>query len=207
MWTWKRAASAGSFEKRNGVKTKDDVRADMRARRRAVEEETRKDASAAVCRALWARADVQAAVAAKKPFAAYLASGDELDLSDLIDRLWDEGVTVAVPYWDAAGKAYRLAIYTNTSTLIEGAHRILEPAEILDLAAEDVGVWLVPGLAFTRDGRRVGYGGGWYDRLLAQAAPDAATLAVAYPFQVVEDLPTDTFDQRVGDVVVAEEDA
>ena len=205
MWTWKRDASAGCFEKRKYVKTKDEVRSEMRALRRAVDNGEREAASASVCRAVWARADFQAAVAARKPVAVYLASESELDLSDLIERLWEEGVTVAVPYWHAAERTYRLAIYTNTSTLIEGAHRILEPAETLEIAAEDIGVWVVPGLAFTRDGRRIGYGGGWYDRLLARRSPEAVTLGVAYPFQMTEALPTDDLDQRVKDVVVAEE--
>ena len=176
----------------------------MRARRREIDPETRAEASESICNAVWARVDVQAAVAAKRPFAVYLANDDEIDLALLIERLWAEGVTVAVPYWHAESKTYRLAICTNATTLIEGCHGIMEPAEIFDIAPQDIGVWIVPGLAFARDGRRLGYGGGWYDRYLAVAADDARVLAVAYPFQVVEDLPTDVHDRRVSDVVVPE---
>ena len=74
------------------------------------------------------------------------------------------------------------------------------------MAPEDVGVWIVPGLAFTRDGRRLGYGGGWYDRYLAMAAQDALAIGVAYPFQMLDDLPTDEHDRRVAHVVTAEEE-
>ena len=77
----------------------------------------------------------------------------------------------------------------------------MEPAETYDIAPCDIGVWIVPGLAFTRDGRRVGYGGGWYDRYLAAAAPDAVALAVAYSFQILDDVPTDANDRRVTDVI------
>lgn len=178
----------------------------MRVRRREIDPETRTEVSEAICEAVWTRADVQAAVAAKRPFAVYLANDDEIDLAPLIERLWEEGVTVAVPYWHAETKVYRLAIYTNASTLIEGGHGIMEPAEVYDIAPEDIGVWIVPGLAFTRDGRRLGYGGGWYDRYLASAAPSASVLAVGYPFQVLDDLPTDAHDRRVTDVVSIPED-
>ena len=186
--------------------TKADVRNMMRARRREVDPETREEASAAICEALWARGDVQAAVAAKRPFAVYLANDDEIDLAPLVERLWSEGVTVAVPYWQVETGAYRLAIYTNASTLIEGGHGIMEPAETYDIAPCDIGVWVVPGLAFTRDGRRIGYGGGWYDRYLAAAAPDAVALAVAYPFQILDDVPTDPNDRCVTDVVSTRSD-
>ena len=65
-------------------------------------------------------------------------------------------------------------------------------------------VWVVPGLAFTRKGARLGYGGGWYDRFLAAADPSAVLLGVAYPFQMVEELPSEPHDIRLTDVVVAE---
>ena len=181
--------------------TKADFRNVMRERRRKVDPETREEVSAAICEALWNRSDVQAAVAAKRPFAVYLANADEIDLAPLIERLWAADVTVAVPYRQAASSAYRLAIYTNASTLIAGEHGIREPAEVHDIAPCDIGAWIVPGLAFTRDGRRIGYGGGWYDRYLAAAAPDAVVLAVAYPFQILDDVPTDSNDRRVSDVV------
>ena len=186
--------------------TKADVRNRMRARRREVDPETRADVSAMICETLWNRSDVQAAVAAKRPFAVYLANDDEIDLAPLVERLWAADVTVAVPYWQAESRAYRLAIYTNASTLIAGGHGIMEPAETYDIAPCDIGVWIVPGLAFTRDGRRIGYGGGWYDRYLAAAAPDAVALAVAYPFQVLDDVPTDANDRRVTDVVTTRSD-
>ena len=188
------------------IMTKSDIRNMMRTRRREVDPEEREEASAEICDAVWARADVQAAVAAKHPFAVYLANDDEIDLAPLVERLWAADVTVAVPYWHAESGTYRLAIYTNASTLIEGFHGIMEPAETYDIAPSDIGVWIVPGLAFTRDGRRIGYGGGWYDRYLAAAAPDAVALAVAYPFQILDDVPTEPNDRRVTDVVSTRSD-
>jgi len=62
---------------------------------------------------------------------------------------------------------------------------------------------LVPGLAFTCDGRRLGHGGGYYDRLLAARAPHTATLGICFDLQLVPDLPCEPHDQRV-DAVVTE---
>ena len=188
------------------IMTKSDIRNMMRTCRREVDPEEREEASAEICEALWERPDVQAAVAAKRPFAVSLANDDEINLAPLVERLWAADVTVAVPYWHAESGTYRLAIYTNASTLIEGFHGIMEPAETYDIAPSDIGVWIVPGLAFTRDGRRIGYGGGWYDRYLAAAAPDAVALAVAYPFQILDDVPTEPNDRRVTDVVTTRSD-
>ncbi len=69
---------------------------------------------------------------------------------------------------------------------------------------ERVDLWICPGLAFTRDGKRIGFGGGWYDRFLAQARPDALKLGVAYPWQVVADLPEEPTDIRLDGVVYIE---
>ena len=178
----------------------------MRRLRRALPPEARAARSEAVCRAVLARADVQAAQIARRPFAVYLATPDEIDLTELVEALWAADVTVAIPCWDAARKRYVLGAYDNMTTLVEGYMHIPEPAEVNEIAPEDIGVWIVPGLAFTRAGRRLGYGGGWYDRLLREAAPDAVRLGVAHPFQLVPELPVEPHDQVLTDIVTSSED-
>lgn len=178
----------------------------MRRLRRELEPDERAEMSEAICRAVLARPDVQAALAARRPFAVYLATPDEIDLTALVEALWAADVTVAIPCWDAARKRYVLGAYDNMTTLVEGFMHIPEPAELNEIAPADVGVWIVPGLAFTRDGARLGYGGGWYDRLLGEAAPQAAKLGVAYPFQLVGWLPVELHDQDLTDVVTLPED-
>ena len=178
---------------------KRDLRREMRVRRAAVPSEERMSASAAICRNILGRADVQAAVAARRAFAVYLAQPAEIDLSSLIAELKAESVTMAAPRWN--GTAYTLARLDDAS-LCEGPHGIMEPVDDVPVAPGDVGVWIVPGLAFAEDGARLVYGGGWYDRLLSGAAPDATVLGVAYPFQVVDSLPLEPHDIRVTAVVM-----
>jgi len=79
---------------------------------------------------------------------------------------------------------------------VDPAARIVLPAEIE--------VILVPGLAFTRRGQRLGRGGGNYDRYLATLRSSTLKLGVCFAMQIVEMLPTEPHDQRV-DAVATEE--
>jgi 5-formyltetrahydrofolate cyclo-ligase len=72
---------------------------------------------------------------------------------------------------------------------------------LVDPVALDVVV--VPGLAFTADGRRLGQGGGHYDRFLPRLRPDCVTVGVGFAEQLVDDLPTEAHDVRL-DLVVTD---
>lgn len=142
-----------------------------------------------------------AAVADKESFAVYLATPQEIDLTTLIGSLWAAECPVFAPAWD--GESYVLARYVRGAKLVVGPMGVLEPA--VDGHGESAPVpkvWIVPGLAFTRDGVRLGYGGGWYDRLLASVSRASAVLGVAYPFQLLEKLPSEPHDIALTDVVV-----
>lgn len=67
----------------------------------------------------------------------------------------------------------------------------------------ELGLVLVPGLAFTREGQRLGRGGGFYDRLLARLSPPTHTLGVALGCQLVPDLPVEPHDRMLDGVIVA----
>ena len=60
---------------------------------------------------------------------------------------------------------------------------------------------LVPGVAFDLAGRRLGYGGGYYDRLLPLLSPDAARVAGAFELQIVDRVPAAPHDVAVGTIV------
>ncbi len=185
------------------MKHKSALRDEMRILRKAVNPAHRQESSAEICRKILKREDVLWALAEHKPFAVYLASRDEIDLTELIEKLWDADVTVAVPSWDSGRKTYMLSTYSNTTSLLKGAHGIDEPAEINPIDPQDIAVWIVPGLAFTQNGSRLGYGGGWYDRYLAMAPDEAISIGVGYNFQLVEELPTEAHDKSLTAVVTA----
>jgi 5-formyltetrahydrofolate cyclo-ligase len=64
-----------------------------------------------------------------------------------------------------------------------------------------IDVVIVPGTAFTRDGDRLGQGGGWYDRFLRSVRPDCVTIGVAFAPQVMTELPVEPHDVRLDHVV------
>ena len=167
----------------------------MRERRRALTPEERTAASEIICAKL-------AALNFHSPVAVYLALPQEIDLSPFIRKMLESGVKVVAPRWN--GETYELGVLKglDEAHLRQGPMGILEPAEAEIVSPKEVEVWLVPGLAFALNGKRLGYGGGWYDRLLAEAPNDAVKFGLAYEFQVVDDLPSESHDILLSKVVV-----
>lgn len=64
---------------------------------------------------------------------------------------------------------------------------------------------LLPGVAFTREGARLGYGGGFYDKLLARMTPRPALAAAAFALQIVEHIPQEPTDVRVELIITEQE--
>ena len=90
--------------------------------------------------------------------------------------------------------------------LAPGRWSVPEPAAPRWVAAEDVDLALVPGLAFDAAGGRLGHGGGYYDRLLARAEPRIACRAgIAWACQIVDRVPTGPHDVRMDWVVTEKE--
>lgn len=87
---------------------------------------------------------------------------------------------------------------THYDRLVPGPFGILEPPG--GPPAGDLDVIICPGLAFTRDGHRLGQGGGYYDRALARF-PQARKIAVAFPCQIVATLPHEPHDAIMDAVI------
>ena len=181
---------------------KQGLRRAMLERRRAVPPSERVCVSRTICERLLARDDVDAAISSGRPIAVYLASADEIDLDGFITAALARGAKLVAPRW--TGETYDLASLLSLEDVVLGPHGIREPAGALSsVGCEAVAVWLVPGLAFTRGGMRLGYGGGWYDRFLSHAAPQAVSIGVGYGFQVVDDLPAEDHDRLLCAVEMA----
>lgn len=179
---------------------KNEIRAVMRARRRVVSPEARAAAGKELSRRLFVEnRALGAAISKKGPIAVYLASKEEIDLSDFIRAAISFGCEIVAPRWN--GTDYELVRVLDLAALVKGPHDILEPPAGPVVRPEDVRAWLVPGLAFTKDGSRLGYGGGWYDRLLARAAKSAPKIGIAYGFQLVDELPTEPHDIRLTSIL------
>lgn len=130
---------------------------------------------------------------------AYLSYNQEVRTDGIIRRAMREGKRVAVPKI-VEGEMVFLWL-TEDSVIAPGYKGIPEPVEGEPAQAPDALV-LMPGLAFTPDGARMGYGGGFYDRFLcAEAHP---TIALCYDFQLLSALPVAAHDIPVDAVLSAE---
>jgi 5-formyltetrahydrofolate cyclo-ligase len=131
---------------------------------------------------------------------------DELDTKPLAEALAARGFALALPVTPRRRGVLTFRSYRDGDPLREDRYGIMTPAE----DAPEVRPMLIvtPLLAFTRDGRRLGYGGGYYDRTLAAFRAEADVLAVGYAFaaQEIDHLPTTPRDQRL-DWIVTEREA
>ncbi|MDD4952010.1 MAG: 5-formyltetrahydrofolate cyclo-ligase [Desulfovibrionaceae bacterium] len=135
---------------------------------------------------------------------AYWPTKNEIDVRPLVRELWDRGLAVLLPRClrDRPGRL-ELAWAGSESDLRPGPYSILAPGPACPCAQEGPDqvrpeLVLVPGLAFDPRGFRLGFGGGYYDRLLAEPWMQGAfTVGLCYAFQVVEELPVDPWDRPV----------
>ena len=129
--------------------------------------------------------------------------GSEVATSPLIERLHARGTHVALPRIRGSQELETVG-HGPGGPLRRTSFGAYEPegGRVLDPGSIDLVV--TPGVAFDPSGRRVGYGGGFYDRFLLLTRTDAPRVALAFDLQVLDDgLPEGAFDLRV-DLIVTE---
>ncbi|MEX0658154.1 MAG: 5-formyltetrahydrofolate cyclo-ligase [Egibacteraceae bacterium] len=176
------------------------LRGRMLTERAALSEATRAAASAAIARHLPEVAELAAA----ETVLAYAAFGHEVALPAYLRSVLRAGRTLCLPWVD--GDRLEVGRVTDLDRdLAPGWRGVPEPRagcrRPVDPAILDAVV--VPGLAFDRRGHRLGYGGGHFDRLLAQVGPGTVVVGAAFDVQLVDAVPTETHDAAV-DALVTE---
>jgi 5-formyltetrahydrofolate cyclo-ligase len=141
-------------------------------------------------------------VAAARTVMAFWSFGSEVPTRPLLDALHDRGVRVVLPRVVAGD--LELRTWRPGDPMTATSFGAMEPAGGEVVAPGEPDVICTPAVAFDRRGRRVGYGGGFYDRLLPYARPDAPRVGIAFDLQLAGgDLPAAHFDRPV-DVLVTE---
>ena len=139
--------------------------------------------------------------------AGYWPMNDEMNPVPLMKRLFKDGVPCVLPAVVAKGQALVFRDWHPDLTLEDGPFGTSHPPSSADEAAP--GIVLLPLLAFDGDGYRLGYGGGYYDRTLAQlnsARSPVMTVGVAYQSQQIDAVPRGELDRRL-DWVITENGA
>ncbi|GGX70419.1 5-formyltetrahydrofolate cyclo-ligase [Litorimonas cladophorae] len=136
--------------------------------------------------------------------AGFAPINDEIDIWPLLHHLHGAGRQIVLPVITAPATPLRFRLWTPDCEMATDRYGVQFPAKGPFLTPQLI---LVPLLAFTADGRRLGYGGGYYDRTLAalRSQSDVFACGVAYAGQEVPELPTDAHDARL-DAVLTETD-
>ena len=133
----------------------------------------------------------------------YLPYNQEVRTVEMLELAIRDGKRVAVP--KCYGEEMRFIWLDDLTQVAPGYANIPEPIADGPIADDTTALVLMPGLAFDPQGHRIGYGGGFYDRFLAEE-PNHPTLALCYGFQMVEHLETEAFDIPVDQVLWADPD-
>jgi 5-formyltetrahydrofolate cyclo-ligase len=122
---------------------------------------------------------------------------DELRIWPLLRRLARDGVRLALPVMQGKGQPLLFRAWSAGDAMDGGVWGIAEPKADKPVLEPDV--LLVPLLAFDRDGWRLGYGGGFYDRTLAalRERKRITAVGIAYDGQEVDEIPRLGYDQRL----------
>lgn len=170
------------------------LRAAIRAKKQAMTEEEIARESERLAALLFAQPLYQTARAVY----GYLSYNQEVRTMPILQQAQRDGKRVAVP--KVVGDTMRFLWLDDLTAIAAGYRGIPEPIADAPVADDQTALVLMPGLAFTKAGARCGYGGGFYDRFLAEER-EHPTVALCYDFQIMDTLPTDPYDLPV-DVVL-----
>lgn len=134
-----------------------------------------------------------------------ISKAPEVDTYQIIRKAWEENKRIVIPKCYPKDKSMRFRQLTDFNQLETVYYGLLEPIEeqTEEVLKQDIDLLIVPGLAFTRDGYRLGFGGGYYDRFLPDYTGD--TLSLAFNQQLVSEIPIEAHDIPVNKIITMEE--
>lgn len=130
-----------------------------------------------------------------------ISNPPEVDTYQIIRKAWELGKKVAVPKCHPANKSLQFHVLTEFSQLESVFFGLFEPIEekTLEIGSQAIDLLLVPGLAFTCQGYRLGFGGGYYDRFLRSYS--GKTISLAFELQVIPEFPIEEHDIPVDQII------
>jgi 5-formyltetrahydrofolate cyclo-ligase len=174
-----------------GPRSKRATRQTLRARREALGVDERADASARIAAAVNAVLDER--LVAGQVLAIYAAKGTEVETVAIAEHAARRGISLAYPRVVDGARALTFH-EVPVGELVVAHYGIREPrADVTPIALERIAAFVVPGLAFDRDGGRIGWGRGYYDVTLAQTS-GALRIGIAFDCQLVDRVPRDPHD-------------
>jgi len=174
------------------MKDKVKLRKEILARRKALSKEERKALSRKILQHFLESPFFSKA----RTIFLYASFGSEVETFELIGKAILRGKLIALPRTHLREKKLSFHRLYTLGELVPGPYGILEPPGTnLEIPLERADLVIVPGVAFDRRGYRLGYGGGFYDRLLSKTR--VLKIALAFALQVLPKIPTKAHDIRV----------
>lgn len=164
--------------------------------RQRLDPESRRTAESRITRLILDLPEIEEA----KAVLAYAPIRGEVDLAAVVETLRTRGLVIAYPRVEPEGEL-TIRPHAAGQPLEAGFRGIPEPSSP-PMAWSDLDVALVPGVAFDRAGRRLGYGGGYFDRALGDF--EGTKVGIAFSCQIVEEVPSEPHDVPM-DLVVTED--
>ncbi|OLS41688.1 5-formyltetrahydrofolate cyclo-ligase [Bacillus sp. MRMR6] len=129
----------------------------------------------------------------------------EVDTYQIIRKAWEMGKQVVTAKCHPQEKQLTFRTLCEFSQLESVFYGLFEPIEEVtrEIQPEFIDLLIVPGLGFTREGYRIGFGGGYYDRLLTNYK--GKTISLAFDSQIVTNLPIEKHDQPVSKIITNDE--
>ena len=129
--------------------------------------------------------------------ALFISLPDEPQTATFIEQLLGKNKRIVVPRIEGE----EMNFYDISAGLEKGSFDIMEPTSNTPIEPSEIDIMIVPGVAFTRTGQRLGRGKGFYDKYLSRKGFRAYTIGVCYPCQIVENLPTEMHDKSLDSVI------
>jgi len=129
----------------------------------------------------------------------------EVDTYQIIRKAWELGKQVVIPKCHPKEKRLSFRTLKEFSQLESVFFGLLEPIEALttEVTADQIDLLIVPGLAYTMEGYRLGFGGGYYDRYLTNYT--GKTLSLAFHDQIISPFPVEEHDIPVSKIITNKE--
>lgn len=132
----------------------------------------------------------------------YVNFNNEVDTYRIMQYALEDNKCVYVPKVISKQEGMKAVQIKSVNELKKGMYGILEPVSLeFQVDEQVIDLVVVPGIAFDVTGGRVGYGGGFYDRFLKKLNSNTVKLALAYDFQVIDKVPTESHDVLVDRII------
>jgi len=181
---------------------KKDIRAEILRRRDSIPHEQKAGKDAAIKNRLF---NLDEFIDAKSVLM-YVSFRSEVDTFGQLAGILSLGKKLVVPLVDSKQKTLTLYEIKDISELVPGYMKIPAPkvAEDRKVELKDIDIIVIPGTGFDIKGNRLGYGGGYYDKLLSKTEKGIPKVALAFEEQIVDDIPSEPHDMKM-DIIVTDE--